>query len=653
MKSNFFRADIQCLRGLSVLAVVLFHLRENLFPGGYLGVDVFFVISGYVITGSIVRELELTGKFSLKHFYRRRLIRLYPALIGTVALTLIAVHFLIPIYDAEKIIKTGLLATIGFANNYLFRTSQDYFGLGTQLNPFLHTWSLGIEEQFYVVCSFFIWLLARLKKASLISAISTVGIVSFIYFAHHILYSGSYSAAFYLLPARAWQLCLGAFGALVLTKSSNVQKGLGIVGLIFVFVFADGYLIAKYPELEIASRGVASICALILCFPGRNDSDLIPRSNIAKMVQKIFLFLGDKSYSIYLIHWPLIAIGLWLDSSLVYSILLPFLILSLSWLSWRAFEKGFKGFGKLKMPAILMAAALVPVALKLSGISTEQNQKWTEVHKDVIAEVGMTPCGDDIRKLWPDAFCKMQGADKPYLYLIGDSHAVHLLWGAEIYARANGFNLALLRTRFSYASVKPHVDRQTRLKTWVKDRKYGVKPPEDRLNAFAAMVGPTDKLILSSYTSRYVERVEQSVIFPTESHTNKILNQNEVRQKIDAEFLSFLQVIPQTTGVFLVLDTPILNAYPGTCLQDESKCDVSLSDVAKQRKLSSTILNNFTQNFSNVRALDLNPFLCDANLCKLRNSAGELLYRDDNHLSPLGGRIFAQALDSLNKTRTK
>src|SRR5262249_39186072 len=130
--------------------VVLFHLRNTPLPGGYLGVDVFFVISGYVIMGSIARELQTTGRFRLKNFYVRRFNRLYPALLGVVSLTLIFSNYVIPLYDGLKVLDTGLLSAIGLANNYLFLSSQNYFNLVTKLNPFLHTWSLGIEEQFYV-----------------------------------------------------------------------------------------------------------------------------------------------------------------------------------------------------------------------------------------------------------------------------------------------------------------------------------------------------------------------------------------------------------------------------------------------------------------------------------------------------------------------
>jgi peptidoglycan/LPS O-acetylase OafA/YrhL len=670
---SFFREDIQCLRGLSVLAVIFFHLPQVLFPGGYLGVDVFFVISGYVITGSIYREIQTTGNFSLIGFYKRRFNRLYPALLGVIAVTLIGANYIVPLYDNGKILNTGALALVGLSNNFLFSSSQDYFNLTTKLNPFLHTWSLGIEEQFYVafsaLISFLLWVRARKARMNtdLFSWIATLGALSFFFFARQILWQGAYGQAFYLLPARAWQLALGAIGCLLGTKwtPNFYQKAIAIVGLVCVFVAADQNLIAIFPTLEVTFRVVTSICGFVLCLPADASSSPLRFRNLFTPIKSTFLFIGDKSYSIYLVHWPLISLGYWGYPDLIsHSAFILSSSLALGWLSWRIFEQS-NLFGKrflvpLPFAIIAVVSTVATFTDALPGLKTlahaftsQQDLAWADTQSSVDAQLGLHSCTDDVLKKWPGSLCKKLFKDDDpksrhaTIYLFGDSHAEHLLWGVHKYAEEFGYNIVVLDSRFPFADVSLHVDRQPPLRYLIKHIRSSPSQPTD-LEMIRSIFKTRDLLVFSSFSSRTLDVIKESVVFPVDAKTNDILTPPQVFQKAQAEFLSFLTALPEKIKVLVVLDNPILKAYPGTCLRDPMKCRISRAELNGQRQKVTRLYKSFASQSPKVRLVDLTPFLCDAKSCDLLTAEGQYLYRDDNHLAPAGGMSFYGAAKQLN-----
>lgn len=216
-KSLDYRPDIDGLRAVAVLSVIIFHINENIIPGGFIGVDIFFVISGYLITQHIFRDLN-RNTFSIVEFYRKRIKRIIPAMLVVVALTILIAQFILIPKDAEKVAESGLWSLLSMANVYfwLFEDTS-YFAAASNEKPLLHLWSLGVEEQFYIFWPLILLLTYRVGHGKYFFLIfSFLAIVSFL--SGEILYSRDPSFVYYMLPTRAGELLIGALLAQYILK---------------------------------------------------------------------------------------------------------------------------------------------------------------------------------------------------------------------------------------------------------------------------------------------------------------------------------------------------------------------------------------------------------------------------------------------------
>lgn len=291
-----YRPEIDGLRAVAVLLVLVFHADASWCPGGYIGVDVFFVISGYLIT-SIIRKEVAAGKFSLLGFYERRARRILPAFAVMLAIVL-AVCLFVTLPSAFKGVGRSMMASALSVSNVLFWAEDGYFAVASEEKPLLHTWSLGVEEQFYFLLPLLIMWAGAGRKG--VRVIAVCGMVSFVFSVWQIR---SYpSAAFFLLPARAWELLLGSLLTTIPVDvfSARVRNTIALCGLSGVFYGAFFY-----------SLGTA--------FPGENA--LLPCLGAAAiivgtsegLVSRVFsfapfVFVGRISYSLYLWHWPVLVL---------------------------------------------------------------------------------------------------------------------------------------------------------------------------------------------------------------------------------------------------------------------------------------------------------------------------------------------------------
>ncbi|MFC3097691.1 acyltransferase family protein [Alteraurantiacibacter palmitatis] len=211
MASAAYRSDIDGLRCLAILPVVFNHAGFSAVPGGFIGVDIFFVISGFLITGILARELD-ENSFSIVRFYERRARRILPALFAVILACLIAGWIIMLPSEYVRLAKSAI-ATLLFVSNFWFwHAAGDYFGANVVFEPLLHTWSLAVEEQFYIIFPLLLWGLSRLPRRIWIAAIAIICLVSF---ALSVWLTSAYPTfSFYLLPSRAWELGLGALLAL-------------------------------------------------------------------------------------------------------------------------------------------------------------------------------------------------------------------------------------------------------------------------------------------------------------------------------------------------------------------------------------------------------------------------------------------------------
>jgi peptidoglycan/LPS O-acetylase OafA/YrhL len=294
--------SIQGLRAVAVLLVVFFHLDISVFSAGYIGVDMFFVISGYLISKGLVNELQNTSRISFRKFYFRRIKRLLPMASITAGLTLLLTKLYISPLRFESIFTDGLSAIFSFANYRFSLTQVDYSNAGTLPSPFLHYWSLSLEEQFYLFWPILILLIFKFTpKIKMYISFSAITILSFALCVY-----GSYSnpiGNFYSVFSRIWEFSLGAFVFLIGNYSYNIStkylKIISNISLLSIILFAitAGETI-KYPGIWTLIPCLATALIIFCSLPNQYI-------NFGRILDNVVLFgIGEISYSLYLIHWP-------------------------------------------------------------------------------------------------------------------------------------------------------------------------------------------------------------------------------------------------------------------------------------------------------------------------------------------------------------
>jgi peptidoglycan/LPS O-acetylase OafA/YrhL len=367
-----YREDIDWLRAIAVLAVVAFHFEAPAVYGGFVGVDIFFVVSGFLITGIIQSEVK-ADSFSFARFYERRVRRLLPALYAMVVLTAIpAFHYLLTSERAEFF--RSVAAVVSFTSNFFFWFQTGYFDHAAVEKPLLHTWSLAVEEQFYLALPLALFVLLRVARGNRIAVPAALGLLTLASFALSIwLMRGDRSAeAFFMSPPRAWEFLVGGivalegFPALRHAWARQVARGVAVAMLaIPIFSLRQG-------------PGFPGVNALLPCLgatlfiwsgigvPAQTRGRFSPL-NVAK-------FFGQISYSLYLWHWPLFTFARFSKSSLMLAtgdkVALFALTVVISYLSWRFIEQPFRErtLAPTRLAAFRLAGASSVVLLAASAI---------------------------------------------------------------------------------------------------------------------------------------------------------------------------------------------------------------------------------------------------------------------------------------------
>ena len=347
-----YRPEIDGLRALAVIPVVLFHAGIAGFSGGFVGVDIFFVISGYLITSIILSEQQ-KNSFTLAGFYERRARRILPALMLVVLLSAIAAWYLL--LPTELVEFGESLVAVGvFASNILFWTQSDYFAATSEFIPLLHTWSLAVEEQFYLIFPVFMILTLAWAKSKRIVALFVAAVLSLIFCEW--AWRNAPEANFFLAPSRVWELMAGVFCAFYLQQSREPQKLVsqlgslaGLLMLVYSIVFFDKSI--PFPSLYALIPVVGTV--LVILF---TDKDTL----VGKILSIPFIVgVGLISYSAYLWHQPLFVFARLnsMDELSVTTLLgLSLLSFIMAYISWRWVEKPFRNRNWLSQRQILWMA---------------------------------------------------------------------------------------------------------------------------------------------------------------------------------------------------------------------------------------------------------------------------------------------------------
>lgn len=643
-----YRRDIDGLRAVAVVAVVGYHAGLPGFRGGYIGVDVFFVVSGYLITTLLMGQVERNGSVSLVDFYARRIRRLLPALFVMVAVTLLlGLVVLLPVFDEQQDLARSALATALYVSNfYFFLTAPGYFDPSAHLKPLLHTWSLSIEEQFYIVWPVTVVAVLGLSRrwgrpfrAILLTTVSLVLVVSLAWGVHTT--SVRPMAAFFLLPSRAWELAAGAALAIVgpgiPAKSAATGAGMAMVGLALVLgsvvMLDDGM---AFPGL-LAALPVVGTCMLIL------GGIAVPRNPVSTALSITPLVrLGLLSYSWYLWHWPLLALArvadlervdLARDSAVALASLLP------AYLSYRFVETRiryrrpgpFRRSETTLVAGVAISVVLCVMAGSLGLWARHAAASRPEFVRLTAAIADRPPMRSRCHQNPPFEGLTEQGGcvdgvqDGPVrLVLWGDSHADHLSPLMQAFAGVRPDGRFLAR---SFSACTP------------------MTPPFDRtLDAYVAC-RDFDRAVMGEIVGLRAQGLRGVVLA---ARWLRSAEGKQVEESLDSLERTLVDLTSLGLRVLVVAPIPVMPYRVPSCLarRGAEACVVPRAAVEEARSGITSRLAALAAGNPRVRVFDPIPALCNPADCPSERD-GQVLFLDDRHLTASASRSLLPAASPL------
>lgn len=654
--------EIQGLRAIAVMLVVIFHLSPKLLTGGYIGVDIFFVISGYLITGIIARE---NNSFNFKNFYVKRFWRLFPALVTVIFITQIVAMLVFSPALLERMGYESIAAMVSVANLFYWQ-EQGYFNSESIVKPFLHYWSLSVEEQFYLFWPVIIVMMAGLsvsKKLLGLMLIATLGFLGALVYR-----SVDNSAVFFLTPFRIFEF---AIGALVVWApnfvSSRWQKSL-LINLsacvsVLVLIGAAYIFDKKTPH--------PSFSILVPCFAVAWLLYITKWNITVRCLSFRFLtHIGNMSYSIYLVHWPIIVF----TSFILFEPLSPWSILLaiistyfLAWLLHQYIEKPLRYQHGHRMSFVSMVILAVLVTSLGIYFSISEGAQWRISSKylydeQYVATGKRLDYGDcDKAKKW-EAICEIgapQEQSKVKILLIGDSHAGHLRYGLDRYGKENAVFIRV----WKHTGCKPVFGTYTQLGRDGATRERKSQSCLATIKAWEKEIDEEnyDAVILSAKWSATHYRKKHGkdrkpptpLVSLVEADYN-ITPKDLFAQKLSSTVSKILQngkkviVFSQVPRLYKNYtgcnETPLLQMFPSLL---EERCKLGISKKSMLSRVEHA--NSTISSFENDRVLSILPsnYFCGAKgkSCMLTKN-GKLLYKDDNHISPYGSVSLINSVES-------
>jgi peptidoglycan/LPS O-acetylase OafA/YrhL len=601
--------QIQGLRAVAALLVTIYH--AHLVPGGFIGVDIFYVISGYLITGLIIREIDKTGRIDLNEFYQRRIKRLLPTSVFVLFVTAIIGFFVLPAITRDELGR-DLFAAAAYVSNYLFAWwENDYQNLNATPSPFIHYWSLAVEEQFYVVWPIFILFLSRYGKRAIFNGVAIVTALSFFFSLY--LTQVAPIWAFYSLPTRAWELGVGALLLFIPDKylRNRYFPWLGAIALaVGTFSFNES---TAFPGISalLPVLGTAILIATIPIWP-RFFNDL---SN-----NRLMQWLGAISYPLYLWHWPALVLpssALGRPLRIRETVLCVLLTIFLAHYTSKFIEaplrhrqfpaKKIYGFFAVTTAASLLAG--VAIASTASSVINVRGTNYSFDLKEIVERPAVYDDGCHVNYGETESgdctYGEIGSAKKVVLY--GDSHAAQWFPALEQLARKNGFELISL-TKSACSSVDSPRANQGAYKNSECE-----KWRENSIERIQKM--KPDAVILSSFQYFTTPR----------GFSSRTQWWNEGQRRL----LSGLQ--RSSRNLIYISDTPHPLRDIPNCLatQDIEKCNGT-------EKTPNVIINGF-------KKIDPTSWLC-TDICPAIKD-GYVAYRDASHISVKAALALAPLLE--------
>lgn len=615
-----YRAEIDGLRAIAVLSVVLYHAGAGP-AAGFVGVDVFFVISGYLITALIYKEWMVTGGIDLFAFYARRFRRLFPALAVVVLSTVLVSALVLSPFGEIKQVMQSAAASFLFISNFFFEmTTGDYFDSSTDTLPLLHLWSLAVEEQFYLVWPILLILMLHMRAGLLVPALVVLALAS-LAFAEFLVINNQ-NAAFYQMPARFWELAIG--GLIALRPSGQLHDGRAVAYLgICVLAVAVFLPSTSFPGSG-ALPAVMGAALLLYAVHGTRQLGMVGMC----LRSRPMVFFGLISYSLYLWHWPLLAIDRATriaPAPAEIRLLLCVIAVVLAWASYHFVERPFRrGNTCTPEPRIVATGLTACLALALSMVTLGTHLDREPPPTDLASQTGgdmpknRLNChygGNEAVDDFPREGCNSVPDAPVRVAIWGDSMA--LAW--QPFAWAIGNRSGVAATSYSRDACPP-----------VLDYSNGKRSVDDRLcqqfnSLVAENIAGIDTLILSSTWTRAAD------------------------VQFQARLLDTIETIsPYVNEIILLGPTPRLRDTAPRCIRIDNldSCAISRSEFDSATRESRRLLASIAESDNRVSYIEPADFFCNGETCPVLKD-GYGLYWDSHHVSSTAARKYAATY--LNK----
>ena len=623
------RADIQALRGFAVLSVLLYHAKFEFVPAGYLGVDVFFVVSGFLIT-TLIKNAAERADFSFFEFYFRRAKRLLPAAYVTLLATALAAPWFLAATEREEL-RAQFLGALSFTANIVLAMKSGYFAGSAELKPFLHMWSLSVEEQYYFFLPLlFVFVPKRLWFAGICLTLAVSGAACVLL--------ASRDSTFFLLTTRAWELMIGSLGAFAALSKFPWIRRLAWPALVALIVLVCFKFTAQHPGLE-----ALLICVATLILILARASFLSGGWSVTAMSK-----LGDISYSLYLVHWPVFAFynNAWVAEAgakqpLAMRALLAAASIAVAFMLHRLVEERFRRMEVVnKRRAVVFGMACTVALAGLAIWSTQVADGAKQASNARRPNYGLAASCDYAGRFEPKAECST--APQPEVLVWGDSYAMHLV------------------TALTVVSPQPAVAQATRngcgpllgLSTLVEGQRFDKQWARDCVEFNRAVLAYLQKqpsiktVVLSSPFIQYLDAKRFKVYRQDQAGNEEVFTPHGYEHAIDA-FSGTIRAITQAGKRAMVVAPPPYNGMDSArCLERRGQalpvfgsredCAIPLESYQRQRALTLEFLAEVQRRkIANVVWLD--TLLCANGVCKTAID-GVALYRDPGHLSVEGAR---------------
>jgi peptidoglycan/LPS O-acetylase OafA/YrhL len=665
-----YRPDIDGLRAISVLAVVGFHAAPGLISGGFIGVDIFFVISGYLISKIIFESLD-KGTFSFSEFYSRRIRRIFPALIFVLACCF-AVGWLVLLEDEYKQLLKHISAGTVFISNFIFWNEAGYFDNDSDTKPLLHLWSLAIEEQYYIAWPLLLWF-AWKRKFNILKITLVIAVFSIIFNIRGV--NQDAIGTFYSPIARFWELLSGSLLAwITLYKRDAFANTVAHLNTILSRIIFNGNACCT----SIALTNALSLAGffLLLCgfflinkeksFPGYWGlvpvigtlllliSDSKAWFNRMVLSNKLLVWFGLISFPLYLWHYPALSFARIVSSevpSREVRVLAVALSVLLAWLTYKFIERPIR-FGKNgKVKTVILAMLMVTIGgasfkCWLNILEAERYNPRERLNAEAI---------ENCRYYFPQWIgyagaghaCRMQKREGNTIAIIGDSHAGHLYIGvSELMSKNEGVVV------FDASCAAPFVNIASSTK--VADPHL----QKTREEYYKLINSAYDFVINSESIKTVILAHDPACSFGDIKDISNINNNNKDSILRDGVERSVDLLVKADKKVLILFDNPRLPYDPKKCAHRPFKiAKVSKDYCLFSRKIFDSepyyswyksVINLAIKNYSGVSAYDLSTPLCDEENCYLTKN-GKLLYKDTNHLNYEGSRYVASYIIQATK----